>query len=183
MGNKTNFAPLWLTTDEQLDRFQRSLANASLMTKLLGTYPLPEGTAHLRGVLIPWARVPVVIVSAGEATLAGSRFSYSPRPFRAFGWSARGLQDRLAFEVDLRGATVDPADFQSPFARMFNMPFTRVRTGQAGVAGNFLVCIGGRLSMSRIRSRSLELRAALVAAAADHGIPPAGVGVANPEGP
>ena len=164
----TTFAPVWISTDEQLDRLQRAVANASLTTRLLGTYALPEGTAHLRGFFMPWMRMPVVLVSAGRATLTGSRFSFTAEPFRAFGWSVQNVRDDVAFAVNLASATIEPADVRSPFARLFDIPFTRVRTEEPGLAGNFLVCVGGRVSMPRIRSRSLELRTALMAAGANH---------------
>lgn len=161
----TNFAPIWISTDEQLDRLQHSFANASTATRLLGTYEFPEGTAHVRGRFMPWVRAPLVFIAAGEATIAGSRFGFAAKPYRVPGWHVRAVQDDLMYEVDLAMADIEPAEFHSPFARMFDIPFTRVRTSQPGLRGNFLICVGGRFSLPKIRARSIELRAALVLAA------------------
>lgn len=165
----TTFSPVWISTDDQLDRLRESFASASLRAKLLGTYRLREGTAHVRAVSMPWARGPLVFVSAGQATLVGSRFSFVAKRFRAFGWFVRNVRNDLTFEVDLGSATVEAADFHSPFARMFDIPFTRVRTSQPGLASDFLVCAGGKFSLPRIRSGSMALRSALMAAASDPG--------------
>jgi hypothetical protein len=45
----------------------------------------------------------------------------------------------------------------SPVAHFFDIPFTRIRTAHAPPLDNFLLCVGGRLSM-RIREQSIELR-------------------------
>jgi hypothetical protein len=79
-----------------------------------------------------------------------------------FGWAVREVDSTLTFELtpsDIR--SVEPFSFPSPVARLFDLPFTRVRTTKLGLAHDFLVCVGGRVLMPRIRARSLELRAAL----------------------
>jgi hypothetical protein len=59
-------------------------------------------------------------------------------------------------------AAVEPADVGSPVAHFFDIPFTRIRTAHAPPLDNFHLCVGGRLSMPRIRKQSLELRHELV---------------------
>lgn len=161
----TDFAPLWITTDEQLAWMQSSYQQASLATKMLGTYQVPPGRAYLRGLLVPWMRVPLIFVASGRGTVRGTRFEFTPRPHRVFGWLVRGTQDDLRFSLDLADVTLEAADFASPVAATFDVPFTRVRSGAPGLLGNFLVCVGGMFSMPRVRARSLELRTALTTAA------------------
>ena len=162
----TSFAHIWVSTDEQLDRLQHSFASASVLTKLLGLYAFPEETAHMRGHFMPWVRAPLVFIAVGEATIAGSRFGFAAKPYHVPAWHVRAVRGDLMSEVDLARADIEPAEFHSPFARMFDIPFTRVRTDQPGLRGNFLVCVGGRFSLPKIRARSIELRAALALAAA-----------------
>jgi hypothetical protein len=44
----------------------------------------------------------------------------------------------------------------------FDLPFTRVRTSKPSPIDDFLLCVGGKIAIPRIRSRSRELRASLV---------------------
>ena len=160
----TEFAPLWISTDEQLAWMQSSYQQASLATKMLGSYQVPQGRAHLRGLLMPWMRVPLIFVASGRGTVRGTQFEFTPRPHRVFGWLVQGTQNNLRFSLDLTDVTLEAVDFTSPVASTFNVPFTRVRSGAPGLLGNFLVCVGGMFSMPRVRARSLELRSALTTA-------------------
>lgn len=167
------FAPVWLSTDEQLEALSVAYAGASMPMQLLGRFNVPPGTAYLRGLLIPWARIPLVFTAAGELVVGPDVLEFSPRAFTLFGWRVRGgsrdIQFRLA-RADV--LAVAPADIRSPVHRYFDIPFTRVRTVKEGVMSNLLLCIGGRLSMGRVRARSMELRAALERFTAGDGAAP-----------
>ena len=43
----------------------------------------------------------------------------------------------------------------SPVGRFFNIPFTRIRTVREAPFDNFLLCVGGRVSMPSIRGAKL----------------------------
>lgn len=164
------YSPVWISTAEQLDRLDATYRAATLPAKLLGTFAIPEGTPHARGLLMPWTRVPLVCVAQGRLSLAGGRLAFAPTPFQAFGWLVRGTQRDLRWELGPSEiVAVEPADFSSPVARFFDIPFTRVRTGQPGLLGEFLLCVGGHVSMPKVRARSLELRRTLQAFAAGAG--------------
>jgi hypothetical protein len=156
-----DFSPVWISTAEQLARLEASYRSASLLAKLLGRFAFPEGTAHVRGIVMPWARVPLVAIAQGRLTVAGDRLTFAATPLRVPGWLVRGMHD-LHWELGRADVVaVDPADFASPFARMFDIPFTRLRTRRPGLLSEFLVCVGGRFLMPKIRARSLDLRQAL----------------------
>lgn len=164
------YSPVWISTAEQLDRLDAAYRAATLPGKLLGTFALPEGTSHLRGLLMPWLRLPLVFVAQGRLSLEGGRLAFAPTPFRPLGWLVRGVQHDLRWEIGPNEvAAVEPADFSSPVARLFDLPFTQVRTARPGLQGEFLLCVGGRFSTPKVRARSLELRRALQAFAAGTG--------------
>jgi hypothetical protein len=158
----TEFSPVWLSTEEQLRRLAEAYTQASLLRKFSGRYSLPSGTAHLRGLLTPWMQIPIVYVAHGRITIANTAVRFRGTPPSVFGWQVRDVDSTLTFELtpsDIR--TVEPFTFPSPVARLFDLPFTRVRTTKAGLAHDFLICVGGRVLIPRIRARSLDLRAEL----------------------
>jgi hypothetical protein len=158
----TDFQPVWISTTEQLTRLAASYRSASLLGKVLGRFSFPEGTAHARGIVIPWMRAPLALLAEGRLTVYERGIAFAATPFRVPGSLVRGVDDDLRAELGRAEVTaVEPAPFASPFARHFDIPFTRIRTKRQGLLGDFLVCVGGRLSMGRIRSRSLELQQSL----------------------
>lgn len=56
---------------------------------------------------------------------------------------------------------MEPFIFPSPVARLFDLPLTRVRTTKPDLAGDFLICVGGRVRIPRIRARRLVRRTEL----------------------
>lgn len=158
----TEFSPVWVSSQEQLNRLADAYAKASLLQKSLGTFRLPPGTAHIRGLLMPWMRAAIVYVAQGHLTMAATTLRFRAVQPRVFGWQVRDVDSSLTFELtptDIRA--IEPFPFPSPVVRFFDIPLTRVRTTKPGLAGDFLICVGGRVRMPRIRARSLELRAAL----------------------
>jgi hypothetical protein len=107
-------------------------------------------------------RVPLVLVAQGRLVVDGERLAFTSTPFRAPGWRAHGVLRDLRWELCRTEVTVvEPADVSSPVARLFDIPFTRVRSTRSGLLSEFLMCVGGRFSMPKVRTRSLELRKAL----------------------
>lgn len=158
----TEFSPVWVSSQEQLRRLADAYTQASALRKSLGNFRLPPGTAHLRGVLMPWMRAPIVYVAQGRLTIANATLRFRAVQPDVFGWRVMEVDSSLTFELtptDIR--TVEPFPLQSPVARSFDLPLTRVQTTKPGLAGDFLICVGGRVRIPRIRARSLELRTAL----------------------
>jgi hypothetical protein len=153
---------VWLSTDAQVNATLATYQDASVVRKLLGNYDfLPEAT-HIRGLLTPWMRIPVVFVSEGSLSV-GNRIVFTPQHHALFGWRMRNVRDELAFDLPASAiSSIEPAAFASPVARLFDIPFTRVRTNSAPPLDNFLLCAGGRIALPRIRAQSLELREELI---------------------
>ena len=86
-----SFSPVWFSTDEQLATLAQSYESASMTSKLLGRFEIPEDCASLQGILMPWVRVPLTLKAQGAITLNERLLSFRPESFRAFGWGARGL--------------------------------------------------------------------------------------------
>jgi len=59
---------VWLSTDAQVSALVDSYRSASLGTKLLGRYNFRNDAAHIRGFLIPCARIPLIFVAEGALT-------------------------------------------------------------------------------------------------------------------
>jgi len=150
---KTQFDWVWLSTDAQVSTLVESYRRASLGNKLLGRYDFQNDCAYIRGFFTPWARIPLIFVAEGALTIAERRISFAGRRRRVFGWRMVGVRSDLSFEYSASEiAAVEVADIPSPVARFFNIPFTRVRTVRAAPFDNFLLCVGGRVSMPTIRA-------------------------------
>ena len=155
----TRFDLVWLSTDAQIGALTEAYRRATLATKLLGRFDLPHDAAYVRSFLIPWARLPLVFVAQGRLTVDQRTVAFTPRTHRLFGWRMFGVRSDLSFQYSASElAAVERADVGSPVAHFFDIPFTRIRTAHPPPLDNFLLCVGGRLSLPRIRKQSLELR-------------------------
>jgi len=158
------FYPVWLSTEEQLRRVAEAFTQASFVEKSLGRYRLPPGTAHARSLFMSWMRLPIAYVSQGRLTITNTALRFRAAPPQLFGWQVLEVDSTLTFELtpnDIQ--SVETYTFPSAAARLRlpGLQFTRVRITQPGLAPDFLICVGRRVGIPRIRSRSLELRAAL----------------------
>lgn len=154
-----HFDLVWLSTDAQIATVIEAYQRASLVAKLVGTFHFPNDAAHVRSAFIPWARIPLIFVAQGRLSVDERAVLFSSRARSLFGWRIYGVRSDLSFRYPVSELTaVEPADMQSPVAHFFDIPFTRIRTAHAPPFDNFLLCVGGRFAMPRIRKRSLELR-------------------------
>lgn len=157
------YSPVWFSTDYQMKAAISTYQAASLVTKLCGWYSVPGDAAFLRGVLMPWMRMPLVFTVQGELNITGSEISFKPIPYRMFGWIVNSPHKNLSFVLSLNDIlSVELADFKSPVMQFFDIPFTRIRTNKEAPLDNFLLCVGGRIALLRIRARSEELRLSLL---------------------
>jgi hypothetical protein len=158
-----SFSPVWFSTDRQLAALAQSWESATMISKLLGRFETPADCASLHGAIMPWTRVPLGLQAQGVLSLNKMSFSFRQTPYRVFGWRVHSPVKDLAFDLFPNDVSaIEPADFHSPVMRTFDVPFTRVRTSKPSPIDNFLLCIGGRISMPRIRSRSQDLREKLL---------------------
>jgi hypothetical protein len=154
-----HFNLVWLSTDAQIAALTDGYRRATLANKLLGRFDLPPDAAHVRSFFIPWVRLPVVFVAQGRLTVDRQTVAFTPREPRLFGGQLFGVRSDLWFQYSGSELTaVEPADLGSPVAHFFDIPFTRIRTAHAPPLDNFLLCVGSRFSMRRIRRQSLEMR-------------------------
>ena len=160
MTNVPNsYAPVWFSTDRQMEALISAYKAASLGAKMAGRFAVPNDAASLRGVLAPWMRVPLVLMAQGELSINESEVSFRSKPHRAFGWSVRSPHKNLSFRLAREEIlAIEPSDFTSPVMPIFDLPFTRVQTTAEAPLNNFLLCVGGRIAIPRIRARSQELR-------------------------
>jgi hypothetical protein len=154
---------VWSSTDTQVTTALQLYRDASLLTKMLGRYKFPSGTSHISGYVTPWMRVALIFVSEGALSIGDGRLSFQPERHRMFGWRMVNVRSDLAFdlpvgEIDM----IEAADFSSPVAHLFDIPFTRVRTRLSPPLDNFLLCVGGRINMRSIRAQSIRLRSELL---------------------
>jgi hypothetical protein len=157
------FSPVWFSTDRQLAALTQSWESATMTSKLLGRFEIPADCASLHGAVMPWMRVPLGLQAQGVMGLNEASFSFRQEPYRVFGWRVRTPLEDLSFNLFPNDVSaIEPADFRSPVMRTFDVPFTRVRTSKPSPIDNFLLCVGGRISMPRIRDRSRDLREKLL---------------------
>jgi hypothetical protein len=157
------YSPVWFSTDHQIEALISAYQSASFVTKLIGNYKLPKDVASIRGILSPWMRVPLVLTAKGELSITESTISFKHIPHRVFGWIVRSPHKNLTFVLSIKDVTaIEPVDFGSPVARVFDLPFTRIHTAKAAPLDNFLLCIGGYINMPGIRAHSQELRQKLI---------------------
>jgi hypothetical protein len=149
------FEWVWLSTDAQLSTVVENYRRASLGTKLLGTYKFRNDAAHARGLLMPWIRVPLLFLSEGALAVTEHSIVFAGQRHRMFGWRMVGVRSDLQFEHSVSEITsVEVVDFSSPVAKLFNIPFTRVRTDRAAPFDDFLLCVGGRISIPPFAHRA-----------------------------
>jgi hypothetical protein len=108
--------------------------------------------------------MPAVMMAQGELCLVDSEMSFRPGMYKAFGSRIRGPYEHLSFDLRREDVvSIEVTDFKSPVMRAFDFPFARIRTTRPSPIDNFLVCVGGRLSMPHIRKNTQELRRRLLA--------------------
>jgi hypothetical protein len=157
------FSPVWFSTDRQLAALAQSWESATMTSKLLGRFETPADCASLHGIIMPWVRVPSGLQAEGVMGLNQMSLSFRQEPYRVFGWRLHSPLKDLSFDLFPNDVSaIEAADFRSPVMRTFDVPFTRVRTSKPSPIDNFLLCVGGRISMPRIRSRSRDLREKLL---------------------
>lgn len=164
------FAPIWLTSESQLRSLEGILARASLASKLLARFDIPAAAPQVRGTLLPWMRAPLVFQSAGELAVSDASVGFTARRQRLFGWRLLNVDDSLAFTLEAREIVdVASCSFRSPVARVFDLPFIRIRTTRNGALGQFLLCVGAKVNqrhITRETSRLLGVLQSLTARAA-----------------
>jgi len=162
--NEKSFSPVWFTNDRQLDGLVSAYQSSSLLSKMIGRLEMSDDLTSLRGLLMPWMRMPTVMMAQGELRLLDSGISFRPGTYRAFGWRICGPNEHLSFDLGREDvASIEVTDFKSPVMRAFDFPFARIRTTRPSPIDNFLVCVGGRISMPQIRKNTQELQRRLLA--------------------
>ena len=154
------FEPVWISTDEHLEKFYSITRQAPLLEKLGCAFKLPPNYPYLQmhRWLLPSKKIPVVAIASGLGRIDNSKFSFQSKPFNIFGSTTKNLLD-LEFDISASELVgVSYASAESPVLRYYNIPFTRVQTLRSGLFGNFLVCVGGTgPSMKRINAQSSKL--------------------------
>jgi hypothetical protein len=162
--NDKSYSPVWFTNDRQLDGLVFAYKSSSLLSKIIGRVEMSDDLTSLRGLLMPWMRMPAVMMAQGELCLVDSEISFRPGTYKAFGWRIRGPYEHLSFDLRREDVvSIEVTDFKSPVWRAFDFPFARIRTTRPSPIDNFLVCVGGRLSMPHIRKNTQELQRRLLA--------------------
>lgn len=152
------FSPIWFTTEAQLKSLDDIYSRSSLGTKLLARFDVPANTPQLRGILMPWMRAPLVFQSAGELAVAGDSVQFTARRQRLFGWRLVHVDDGLAFTLNAHELVeLDLFSFSSPVARIFDLPFVRIRTTREGALSGFLLCVGAKVNTRYIARETTRL--------------------------
>ncbi len=87
------FQPVWVSTDEHLNTFYSIHKNASLLEKLFGAYRfLPNFPyIHMFWGMLPFNKVPIVLVASGITEIEKANFSFKPKTFNTFGSITKNL--------------------------------------------------------------------------------------------
>jgi hypothetical protein len=158
-----SFSPVWFSTDRQLVALVQVFESATLTAKLFGRFDIPADCASIQSVLIPWSRAPLAPQAQSAVTLNERFMAFRPTSFRIFGWRVHSPIKDISFDLSPSDVVaIEPADFRAPVMRAFDLPFTRVRTSKPSPIDDFLLCVGGKIAIPRIRSRSRALRGSLV---------------------
>jgi hypothetical protein len=158
----SEFARTWISTEEQLRVLADSYQGASMLRKLAGAFEFPSSAAHLQGWFMPWMRSPTVFTAVGHLVIGETRIQFRPAAPKLLGWRLRNIDRTLVFDIAATEITAaDAYAFKSPFSKMFDLPFTRLKTSKPGILADFLLCIGHPLSPPTVRVRSLALQVEL----------------------
>lgn len=163
------FKPVWVSTVEHVNKLHELYANASSLSRLFGVYDLPEGFpyGHLYWGILPVFKAPLALIASGVVEIDGAELSFRSQPMPIFGSQIHNLRTDLAFHLQANElVSVERYTAASPALSYFNLPFTRVRSQQAGLLSDFLLCVGGTGPfMNKVRARSEEFAVALTALA------------------
>ena len=64
--NDKSYSPVWFTNDRQLDGLVFAYKSSSLLSKIIGRLEMWDDLTSLRGLLMPWMRMPTVMMAQGE---------------------------------------------------------------------------------------------------------------------
>ena len=152
---------VWLSTEAQFRAFDEAWSSASWLRKHIGRYRITPGAAYTQSVLMPWMRIPILIVASGKLDIDATHVEFTPKPRFGFGWVRRNIRSDLAFSIDrAQISAVEAYDRRSPVSSRYDMLWTRIRADCPPPLNDFYLTVGGQnpAAMSHYREQSLKLR-------------------------
>jgi hypothetical protein len=134
--------PVWVSSVEHLQTFERAYRDSSFCRRLVGAWKLPEGFPYTRGSTgIPW-RIPLVMFSSGSLRIDDGLMDFEAKPYQLSFNRLHHLRSDLRFTLNAQDVNaVEGFEFVSPVQRYFSLPFARIRTNKAGELADFLLCV------------------------------------------
>ena len=123
------FDSIWVSSVEHLAAFQQAFERTSFFRRhLLGTYDLPDGFPYLRPFL-SHSRIPLIFFAHGCLCISPNGLVFRSTPFTLPLNVVRNIDKTLEFSIQSSEITaIEPYEFLSPVAHLFDMVFARVRT-------------------------------------------------------
>jgi len=124
------FEPVWVSSDEHLEKFYSIYKQASILERMFGNYNLPPNYpyVHINRIIFPSKKIPSVVVAKGVGKIDNGQFSFQSKPSNIFGSTTKNLLN-LEFVLSANEMTrVSPAKAESQVRKYYNMPFIRVQT-------------------------------------------------------
>ena len=144
------FEPVWISSSEHLQAFQRAYGETSIIRRLLGEFKLPEGFPYVRGFMAPWWRIPLIMTSAGRLRLENRTLSYEATPWELPFSRVYNLRSDWKFVLTAPDITaIEDFEAPSPVARYYNIPFAQRPHQQGRGVGRFLDVRRWTLSVHR----------------------------------
>jgi hypothetical protein len=155
---------VWLSSVGHLERFRAIIGRTSTDERRRVVYHIPEGCPYTQPLwmVAPNIRAPLLFLTLGPIDLEGEelRFRAQPRnPFGVLGGRWANLLTDFSLTVPWREViAVETHHFCSPVSAQWDVAFTRVRTAQLGLAGDFLLAAGLRVfGLQTLAQRRQEL--------------------------
>jgi hypothetical protein len=137
---------VWLSATAHVRHFREVVAASGGPR---GQAKLSYATGQLPHVAPLWGllgfRFPTPYLAHGHLSVTASSLQFQSTPPRLFGNRVANLRVGLQWDIPLgRIVAVEPYPLSSPVNARFDLLFAHVRTGEAGFAGDFLVCSARR---------------------------------------
>ena len=134
------FEPVWVSSLEHIETFEKAYLGTPFHWRILGAYSLPEGFPYVRGVFgFPWC-IPLIMFASGRIQIQDQSITFESRQLKLPLNLVRNLSTGLNFVLE--GGDILAIERhlgQSPVARVFDLPFIRVRTKKDAKLADFLL--------------------------------------------
>ncbi|MDF1837139.1 MAG: hypothetical protein P1V35_04670 [Planctomycetota bacterium] len=158
-----NFRPIWISTIEHLDEHARITASTSFLSKVFGRFNCPKSFPQIQPLfgLFFYMKIPLVHFQSGELSVSKGSLDFQGEPPKVFSYRVSGDFPKVNFHLNPEQIkSVVKYSYPHPYMKWANLEWIRVRTTEAQLGGDFLMCVGG-IAPGMIKQQTDNLMSAI----------------------